>query len=148
MQGTEVEKEGEGIEVMSELQDLRLGEKITVRTLPGRDGKPIGRLSDGCIILFDQENPYVSMLAPGQSIECNVIVISEKYVIVKPIREPEPAATVNYPKEDFPDVDVRTIVKDLEKMIEKVPGNAKVIPSALLHVIRLEQLIIKILKGG
>ena len=141
---------------MSELQQLHVGEKITVRTLPGRDGKPIGRLSDGCVILFDQDNPYVSMLAPEQSVECEVIVISEKYVIVKPLSAPKKdTVIVHYPEEDFPDVDVRTIVKDLEKMIKKVKGkNAEVIPRALLHVIRLqqhsirlEQLIIKILKG-
>ncbi len=63
---------------MDELLQLRLGDKITVRTLPGRDGKPIGRLSDGCIILFNQDNPYFSMLSPGQSVECHVTVISEK----------------------------------------------------------------------
>ena len=131
---------------MSELQNLRLGEKLTVRIVPGRDGKPIGRLSDGCIILFDQENPYFNMLAPGQSVECQIIVISENYVIVKPLSEPEAAVIVHYPEEDVGD-----IVKDLEKMVKKLSkksGNAKVIPKALLHVIRLEQLIIKILKGG
>lgn len=136
---------------MDELQNLRLGEKLTVRIVPGRDGKPIGRLPDGCIILFDQENQYFPMLAPGQSVECEVIVLSENYVIVKPLREPEGAAIVHYPEEDFPDVDVDDIVKELEKMVKKLskkPGNAKVIPTALLHVIRLEQLIIKILKGG
>jgi len=132
---------------MDELQNLRLGEKLTVRTLPGRDGNTIGRLQDGCIILFDQDNPYVSMLAPGQSVECQIIVISEKYIIVKPLSEPErETVIVHYPEEDVGD-----IVKDLEKMIKKLSGksgNAKVIPKALLHVIRLEQLIIKILKGG
>lgn len=132
---------------MDELQNLRLGEKITVRTLPGRDGNTIGRLQDGCIILFDKDNPYVSMLAPGQSVECQIIVISEKYIIVKPLSEPErETVIVHYPEEDVGD-----IVKDLEKMVKKLSGksgNAKVIPKALLHVIRLEQLIIKILKGS
>jgi len=118
--------------------------------VPGRDGKPIGRLSDGCIILFDQENQYFRMLAPGQSVECHVTVISEKYVIVSPISEPEPEVIETYPEEDFPEIDVDDIVNDLEKMVKKLSkksGNAKVIPNALLHVIRLEQLIIKILKG-
>ena len=135
---------------MDELQQLRLGDKITVRIMPGRDGKPIGRLSDGCIILFNQDNPYFKMLAPGQSVECHVTVISEKYIIVNPISTPEAAVIVHYPEEDFPDIDVDDIVKDLEKMIKKLSkksGNAKVIPKALLHVIRLEQLIIKILKS-
>jgi len=133
---------------MGEFQKLDIGEKITVRTLPGREGKPIGRLQDGRVILFDQNSPYFSMLSPGQSVECHVIVISENYVIVSPIREPEEAVIVHYPEDDFPDVDVDDITKDLEKMIKKVKGkNAEVIPKALLHIIRLEQLIIKILKG-
>jgi len=127
---------------MVEFQKLGLGEKITVRTLPGRGGKPIGRLPDGRVILFDQNSPYFSMLAPGQSVEGNVKVISENYVIVSPIREPEETVIVH-----FPEVDVDDIVKDLEKMIKKASGNAEVIPKALLRVIQLEQLIIKILKG-
>ncbi|MBU0778038.1 hypothetical protein KKF82_07250 [Patescibacteria group bacterium] len=133
---------------MGELQKLGLGEKITVKTLPGRGGKPIGRLPDGRVILFDQNSPYFDMLATGQSVECHVIVISENYVIVSPIREPEEAVIVHYLEDDFPEVDVDDIIKDLEKMIKNVKGkNAEVIPKALLHVIRLEQLIIKILKG-
>lgn len=133
---------------MSELQKLALGEKITVRTLPGRGGKPIGRFPDGRVILFDQNSPYFSMLAPGQSVECQVIVISENYVIVEPISEPEEAVALHYKEDDFPEIDVDDIVKDLEKMIKKVSGNAEVIPKALLRIIQLEQLIIKILKGG
>jgi len=131
---------------MSELQNLSLGENITVRIVPGRDGKPIGRLQDGCIILFNQDSPYFNMLTPGQSVEGRVTVLSENYVIVDPVREPEAAAIVHYPEEDVDD-----IVKELEKMVKKLSkksGNAKVIPKALLHVIRLEQLILKILKGG
>ncbi|GAI26960.1 unnamed protein product [marine sediment metagenome] len=132
---------------MGEFQKLDVGEKITVRVLPGRGGKPIGRLQDGRVILFDQDNPYWSILAPGQSVECKVIVMSENYIIVDPIREPEEAVIVHYPEEDFPEVDVDDIVKDLEKLIKKVSGNAEVIPRALLRIIQLEQLIIKILKG-
>ena len=134
---------------MEKLQKLVIGEKLTVRVVPGRGGKPIGRLQDGRVILFDQDNPYWSILAPGQSVECHVKVMSENYIIVDPISEPEAAVIVHYPEEDFPEVDVTDIVKDLEKMIKKLSkksGNAKVIPKALLHVIRLEQLIIKILK--
>ncbi|GAH74899.1 unnamed protein product [marine sediment metagenome] len=129
---------------MGELQNLSLGDEITVRIVPGRDGKPIGRLQDGCIILFNQDSPYFRMLAPGQSVECRVTVLSENYVIVDPIREPEAAVIVHYPEED-----VRDITKDLEKMIKKAKSeNAQIVPKALLRIIRLEQLIIKILKGG
>ena len=134
---------------MDELQKLFLGEKLTVRVLPGRGGKPIGRLQDGRVILFDQDNPYWSILAPGQSVECHVKVMSENYIIVDPIREPEAAVIVHYPEKDFPDVDVDEITKDLEKMIKKVKGkNAEIVPRALLRIIQLQQLTIKILKGG
>ena len=132
---------------MDELQKLVLGDKITVRVVPGRGDKPIGHLQDGRVILFDQESPHFSLLAPGQSVECHVIVISEKYVIVAPIREPEAAVVLHYPEEDFPEVDVDEITKDLEKLIKKLSGNAEVIPKALLHVIRLQQLILKVLRG-
>ena len=132
---------------MDELQKLVLGDKITVRVVPGRGDKPIGHLQDGRVILFDQESPYFSLLAPGQSVECHVIVISEKYVIVAPIREPEAAVVLHYPEEDFPEVDVDEITKDLEKLIKKLSGNAEVIPRALLHIIRLQQFIIKVLRG-
>lgn len=132
---------------MAELQKISLGEDMIVRTLPGRGGKPIGRLPDGRVILFDQNSPYFDMLAPGQSVKGHVIVISENYIIVSPTREPEEAVVVHYPEDDFPEIDVDDIVKDLEKMIKKVSGNAEVIPRALLRIIRLEQLIIKILKG-
>ena len=141
---------------MSELQNLSLGENITVRIVPGRDGKPIGRLSDGCIILFNQDSPYFNMLTPGQSVEGRVIVLNENYVIVDPVRAPEGAVIVHYPEEDLPEVDVDDIVKELERMMKKAKSkNAAIVPKALLriiqlaqHQIQLQQLTIKILKGG
>jgi len=39
------------------------------------------------------------------------------------------------------------IIEDLEKLIEKVDGNAEVIPRALLRIIQLQQLMIKLLMG-
>ena len=140
-------------------QELFLGKKMTVQTILGREGKPIGRFPDGRIILFDQSSPYSKMLAPGQSVECHVINIHEKYVIMNPIREPikieaTPVPEVNMDNilEDLANLvgeaagaDSDKIIEDLEKMIGKVSKNAKVIPRALIHVIRLERLIIKIL---
>lgn len=160
---------------MNELKNVVLGEKINVHTLPGREGKPIGRLPDGRIILFDQKSQYYDTLAPGQSVESHVIVISKNYVIVSPIREPErvddkPVLIVNpvsgperVEAEPVPEVymddikeeldkltgvDFDEIIVDLENLIRSVPRNAKIIPRALIHVIRLEQLILRILKGG
>jgi len=127
---------------MEEYQKLVLGEKLTIRTVPGREGKPIGRLPDGRVVLFDQNSQYFEMLAPGQSVEGHVIVITENYVILSPTSEPEEAVVVHYPTFDMDDV-----IEDLEKLIENVSGNAEVIPRALLRIIQLNQLLIRILKG-
>ena len=124
------------------LEELGLGDRIAVHTIPGRGDTIISRLQDGRIILFDQNSQYFSLLAPGQIVECHVVNVKENYVIVSPIREPE-AIPISY----VPELEVDQIVDDLEKLIEGVSGNAEVITRALLRVIRLEQLIIKILKG-
>jgi len=126
---------------MAEFQKLNLGDKITVRTLPGRDGTIISRLLDGRVVLFDQKSEYFDKLAAGQSVEGQVIVISESYVILNPTREPEESIIVHYPE-----VDVDSIVGELEELVENMSGNAEIIPKALLHVIRLQQLTIRILK--
>lgn len=121
---------------------LVLGDKITVQTMRGRGNTVISRLPDGLVVLFDQNSPYFEMLSPGQSVECHVINIKENYVILNPISEPEEIEAVN-----IPEVYVDDIIEDLEKLIENVSGNAEVIPRALLRLIRLEQIIIKILTG-
>ena len=121
---------------------LGLGDEITVRTMRGRDNTVIGRMPDGMIILFDKKSSYFNLLAPNQSVEGRVIYIHESFVIVDPISEPEEIEFVH-----SPEVYVDDIVDELEKMIEKVSGNAKVIPRALLKLIRLQQLAIRILTG-
>ncbi len=132
---------------MDESRKLVLGEKLTVRTLPGREGKPIARLPDGRVVLFDQNSEYFDMLAPGQTVEGNVIVISESYVILNPIREPEEAIIVHYTEVDVDEVDMHDIVKDLEKMIKRAAKkNAEIVPKALLRIIRLQQLTVKLIE--
>jgi len=130
---------------MEESKKYVLGEVLTVRTVPGRDGKPIARLPDGRVVLFDQNSEFFDKLAISQSVEGHVIVISESYVILKPSKEPEkfePLAYVHYP-----DFEVDDIVQELETLIETVSGNAEVISRALLRIIQLNQLQIRILKG-
>lgn len=128
---------------MSRFQEkLVLGNKITVETIPGRDDQIIGRLPDGRVILFDQKSPYFNSLTPGKSVECHIIYIQENYIIASPISEPEELETVH-----IPEVYVDDIIEDLEKLVEDVSGNAEVIPKALLKIIRLDQLIIRILTG-
>ncbi|GAI29395.1 unnamed protein product [marine sediment metagenome] len=122
--------------------NVYLGDRITVQTLRGVKGNIIGRLPDGLVVLFDQNSQYFDLLAPGQSVEGHIVNVQENYVIVDPISEPE-EIEISY----VPELEVDVIVEDLEKLIEGVSGNAEVIPRALLRVIRLEQLIIKILKG-
>lgn len=123
------------------LEDLGLGDRITVHTIHGRGGTVISRLQDGRIILFDQNSQYFDLIAPGQIVECHIVNVKENYVIVSPISEPG-EIEISY----FPELEADGIVEDLEKLIESVSGNAEIIPRALLRVIRLEQLIIKILK--
>jgi len=127
---------------MAEDRELGLGDRITVHTIRGRGGTVISRLHDGRIILFDQNSQYFDLLAAGQIVECHIVNIKENYVIVSPIHEPE-KIEISY----IPELEVDVIVEDLEKLIEDLSGNAEIIPRALLRVIRLEQLIIKILKG-
>ncbi len=124
------------------LEILGLGDRITVHTIRGRANTVISRLQDGRIILFDQNSQFFDLLGPGQIVECHVVNVKENYVIVNPISKPE-EIQISY----VPELEVDQIVEDLEKLIENVKGNAEVIPRALLRVIRLEQLIIKILKG-
>lgn len=128
--------------MLDEIKQFSIGEKIKVRTLPGRDSSIIARLEDGRVVLFDQKSKYFDKLAPGQTVEGTVIVISESYIIVNPISEPVTEMRV-YVAE--PEVD--SILEELEELAEKQKGNAAIIPKALLHSIRLQQLIIRILRG-
>lgn len=121
---------------------LGLGNKITVRVMQGRADQVISRLPSGLVVLFDQNSPYFDLLAPGQEVECHIIYIQENYVIVSPISEPVEIEVVH-----ISDVPVDDVIDDLEKLIENVSGNAKVIPKALLRIIQLQQLQLKILTG-
>ncbi len=119
-----------------------LGDKITVRVMAGRADQVISRLPNGLVVLFDQNSPYFDLLAPGQEVECHIIYIQENYIIVSPISEPVEIEVVHLPQ-----VQTEDIIEDLEKLIEKLDGNAQVIPKALLRIIQLQQLQLKILMG-
>ena len=129
---------------MSDEQKLTLGEILTVRTVPGREGKPIARLPDGRVVLFDKNSEYYDKLDANMNVEGHVIVISENYVIINPTKEPEVVEPVMYTH--YPEIVVDDIVEELEELIESVSGNAEVIPKALLRVLQLQQLIVRILK--
>ena len=123
-------------------EELVLGNKITVRVMEGRGDQVISKLQNGLVVLFDQKSPYFDLLALGQEVECHIIYIHENYIIVSPISEPEEIEVVH-----IPEVPVDDKIEDLEKLIENVSGNAKVIPKALLMIIRLQQLQLKLLTG-
>jgi len=134
---------------MARIQEkIELGDKINVRTMPGKEDTVISRLPSGRVVLFDKNSQYFNLLAPGQSVECHVIYIQENFIIVDPISEPEEISKAK--KKEFiripesPEIYVEDIVEELEKLVEKVSGNAKVIPRALLKIIRLEQKVVRL----
>ncbi len=129
---------------MEEERKLTLGELLTVRTVAGREGKPIARMDDGRIVLFDQKNEFYDMLAPGQTVEGHVIVLTESYLIIAPSKKPEVGPNVAYVH--YPEIDVSDIQEDLKDLVKSVKGNAKVIPNALLRILRLQQLTLRILR--
>ncbi len=129
---------------MEEERKLTLGELLTVRTVPGREGKPIARMDDGRIVLFDQKSEYYDMLAPGQTVEGHVIVLTESYLIIAPTKKPELGENIVYVH--YPEIDISDIQEDLKDLVKTVKGNAKIIPNALLRVLKLQQLILRILK--
>jgi len=110
--------------------------------MQGRADQVISRLPTGLVVLFDENSPYFDLLAPGQEVECHIIYIQENYIIVSPISEPVEIEIVHVSL-----VPVDDVIEDLENLIENVSGNAKVIPMALLRIIRLQQLQLKILTG-
>ena len=68
--------------------DVNLGEEIQVKTLLGRDSNIVGRLSDGRIILFGRDNPYLHLLRENQTVNCHVVFVHEKYIIAESIGDP------------------------------------------------------------
>jgi len=105
------------------------GDRISVRTLRGRAGNVIGRLPDGRAILFSRDSPYREMLAPGQEVDCYVVRVAPRYIIVEPINEPAPVE-----KRKLIEVD-ETLIEDLRGLAEGEDPAMSVIARALLHII-------------
>ncbi len=129
---------------MSEERKLTLGELLTVRTVPGREGKPIARMEDGMVVLFDQKSEFYDMLVPGMTVKGHVIVLTENYLIIAPTEKPELGENIVYVH--YPEIDTSDIQEELKTLVKTVKGNAKIIPNALLRVLKLQQLTLRILR--
>ena len=124
------------------IHPIYLGDRVTVQTIRGIKGNIIGRLPDGRAMLFERESPYLNMLGPGQLVECNVVHVSEKYVIVDPIGEPEPFKKGPYSGEprpvevlEYPEVSDDSLLEDLRVLSEKGEWETGIIAGALLYLI-------------
>jgi len=70
-------------------EEVSIGQTITVRAFMGRAGNVVGRLTDGRIILFNKESPYLAQIEPGTLIDAKVVYVAKNYIIVDPIATPE-----------------------------------------------------------
>jgi len=121
-------------------KSVHLGERITFQTFRGLKGNIIGRLPDGRMVLFNRDSPYTRMLAPGQSVDCSVNYVSEKYIIVDPIREPRPLER-EVPTEPI-EREETTEIKDgrfenLRRLSNEGEWETAIIARALIHVIEM-----------
>jgi hypothetical protein len=111
-----------------DIKTVYLGDRIKVRTIRGVKGNIIGQLPDGRTIIFDRDSPYHSMLSPGQLVECNVVRVSERYVIVDPIREPRE-------RTEPPEIEKAGLLEDLRRLSEEGGWEKAIIAGALMHII-------------
>ena len=125
------------------IQSIYLGDRVTVQTIKGLKGNIIGQLPDGRAMLFDRDSPYKNMLGPNQLVDCKVIHVSPRYVIVDPISEPEPFKRVpSYSDEqkpieekESPDMDNNELLENLRKLSEQGEWETAIIARALSHIV-------------
>ena len=111
---------------------LFLGNRITVQTFRGVKGNIIGRLPDGCMVLFNRDSPYMSMLAPDQSVDCSVNYVAERYVIVDPIREPKPIERLG-----TNEIEEDRRFENLRRLSEEGEWEIGILARALIHIIEM-----------
>jgi len=119
------------------------GDRITVQTFRGVKGNIVGRLPDGRTIVFDRDSPYLNMLGTGQSVECKVVRVAPRYVIVDPMRESEPLERTRRPviepepreMEKPPETEKDGLLEDLRRLSEEGEWEKAVIAEALIHII-------------
>jgi len=126
-------------------KNLFLGGRITVQTLMGVKGNIIGRLPDGRMVLFNRDSPYRSMLALGQSVDCSVNHIAERYVIVDPIREPKflegeraPTSEVEpVEREETTEIEKDRRFENLRRLSEEGEWEMAIFARALIHIMEM-----------
>lgn len=108
------------------------GDRITVQTFRGVKGNIIGELPDGRMVLFNRDSPYRSMLALDQSVDCSVNYVSERYVIVDPIREPKPIE-----REGTTEIEKDRRFENLRRLSEEGEWETVIFARALIHIIEM-----------
>jgi len=102
-----------------------VGSTLTFHTLRGPKGNIISHLPDGKVVLFDRSSPHLDALRSGQTVECRVVYVAPRYVIIEVIEDPGG-------QDDLP------LRENIESPMED-PEMA-VVARALLHIIdRLEE---------
>lgn len=66
------------------LEEVNVDDEMTVLVREGRDGKVIGRLADGRVILFPKETTF--QINSGDTVMGKVVYVTTSYIIVEPQR--------------------------------------------------------------
>ncbi len=84
----------------------------------------------------------MNMLGPNQQVECNIIHVTQKYIIADPIKEPEPFKKEPYSSEpkqieilENQEVYEDPLLEDLRNLSEKGEWETAIIAGALLYII-------------
>ena len=120
---------------------MNVGYRFKVKTFEGRAGNVVSRLSDGRVVLFGREHPYNRLVSPNQEVEVRVVKVHDNYVIVDAVAEGSPVKFQE--PEEMPEVEDDSFIYELERTSEEGYGDTAIIARALLHIIRLQSLIIK-----
>ena len=120
---------------------MNIGDRIRVETFEGRAGNVVSRLPDGRMILFGRKNPYNKLVGPDQEVEVRVVKIHSNYVIVEVLDEGTPIGFSEL--KETPGIGDESSIEELERTSEAGYGDTAIIARALLHIIKLQSLIIK-----
>ncbi len=125
-----------------------MGKKFRLRTFRGEKGNVVGRLPDGRIVLFAK--PYDELMEPDQLVDVLVTNIQHNYIIVEPTNVPpdreDPEVEEISEFDEILDVEEGSLLKKLKRISEEGYGDTAIIAEGLLHIISLQNLMIRILR--